>query len=176
MLIVYAAILVVLLICAGIGWVTARVRPVPATGIRPVVGPIAQCYGADQATFRSALERELGRVRGAKIATCTATSFDVNMHPSLARADDGMGLFIRIDLDGPASGPVTCTLHGQPKALLASNTIAERALAAFERELRMGLKNHEGIRLVDAAPQTVTQPPPMPAEPPGGADVGTWWR
>ncbi len=157
-------------VCGGIGWLLAHARPMTTGEIRAVVGPVHQAYATDPVTLHAALVRQVGRVRGASVARTTPTTLDVNVRPSLSRTDDGMGLFVHIAVSDRPGGGAVCAMHGQPKSVFAIESSSERALRGFDRELRMGLKRDEGIRVFDvdgaSTPYTgAPTPTPMPAPP-----------
>lgn len=176
-IVVAVPIVVVVGVCAGIGWLLAHVRPMPSGEVRAVVGPVHQEYAVDPVVLHAALIRQVGRVRGAGVARSTPTSLDVNVRPSMTRTDDAMGLFVHIEVSGRPGGGTTCSMHAQPKSAFAIKASSQRALRGFDRDLRMGLKRDEGIRVIDVDGASVPLPSasdPMPrAETP--APSGAWW-
>lgn len=163
------------------GWLNARLRTTPPEVIRVVVGPIEREYLCEPAALHAAMLREVGRVRGCRVARSTPTSLDVAMRPSLARADDGMGLFVHIEVSATRPGHSLCRMHGQPKSALAIGATSERALGAFERELRMGMKSHERIVVRGSAGPSILDDVAGQSNVVGGqssvtdSNVSPWW-
>ena len=136
--------------------------------------PCSSPYAVDPATLHTAIARQVARIRGASVARSTPTSHDVNVRPSMSRTDDGMGLFVHVEVSARPGGGAICSMHGQPKSMFAIEDSSERALRGFDRDLRMGLKRDEGITVFDidgvstpyAGAPTPPPHPPAPTHPP----------
>lgn len=151
--------------CWLYGAVNARTRRIPARGIQSTLLAIHRTYNIDAPSLHQAIGRELPLVSGARVVRSTPMSFDVDVRPSMGRADDGMGLFVRVDVQSDASGRGVCTVGGQPKSRLAVESSSQRALGAFERDLRMGLKRDERVVAIDAAASAQVATPAAAAAP-----------
>ena len=166
-------IALVLMVIGGVCWLygalNARLRTKPTGEITAVVGPVHRTYMAETAALHAAVGREIGRVSGARVIQATQNSFDIDMRPSLARVDDGMGLFVRVELMATGPGRTRCTVFAQPKSKWALDSSSASALRGFERDLRMGLKRNAQLVVADehdvvvAMPAPATPAPAMPA-------------
>jgi hypothetical protein len=164
---VVLAVMGVSLVAAAYGWLMAHVRQAPAS-IVPTVGPIERSYDADGRTLRIAVESQIPRVRGARVARSDAHSLLVNVRPSIGRLDDAMGLFVQILIVDLGAGSSSYRLTGRAKSGVAIQRSTAVALQSFERELRMGMKRDQGVRAVlgDEAPAVVTRSASVDGGPP----------
>ncbi len=162
----------IILVIAGVVWLygaaNARLRRTPNGQIKPVVGPIHRTYQTDFSALHSAIGRQIQQISGARVIASSGDSFDVDVRPSLARVDDGMGLFVRIELLATAPSRTRCTVFGEPKSGLSLESSSRSALHGFERDLRMGLKRDQQVVVTDVHETEMPPSPPVsaPSAPP----------
>ena len=128
---------------ALVGWLMAHVRPAPAV-VRDDVGPLVRTFPVPVGTLAQVVGTSIGGVRGASVARREGGDLIVTVRPSAGRLDDAMGLFVRIRLDARESGSAY-VLTGQSRSPSALASRTDRALVAFERDLRMTMKKRSGL-------------------------------